>query len=153
MNNQLSETAPRVRPIYTSTAARPEGTIGGEARPERSDLLQSSFAEILCDDFVRCSLNRAMSSCSPTSSASFPGDSCCGQSDEGSPFCILSYCWLNCTKADQNHRPTGRHTKSTAGTTAQVTAATLVAGRAPKRRCGGGRGTVRLGPQSPYRRR
>jgi len=44
--------------------------------------------------------------------------------------------------------------KSTAGTTAQVTAATQVAGRAPKRRCGGCRGAaVRLEPQSPYRRR
>ena len=51
--------------------------------------------------------------------------------------------------------PTGRHTKSTAGTTAQATAATQVAGRAPKRRSGGCRGAaVRLEPQSPpYRRR
>ena len=49
-------------------------------------------------------------------------------------------------------RPTGRHTKSTAGTTAQATAATQVAGRAPKRRCGGRRGAaVRLEPQSPFR--
>jgi len=45
-------------------------------------------------------------------------------------------------------RPFWRHTKSTAGTTAQATAATQVAGRAPKRRCGWGKGTVRLGPQS-----
>ena len=40
------------------------------------------------------------------------------------------------------------------GTTAQATAATQVAGRAPKRRCGGCRAAaVRLEPQSPYRRR
>ena len=39
-------------------------------------------------------------------------------------------------------RPTGRHTKSTAGTTAQATATTQVAGRAPKRHCGWCRGAV-----------
>ena len=55
--------------------------------------------------------------------------------------------------SEARRRPIGRHTKSTAGATAQATAATQVAGRAPKRRCGGGRGAVRLGPQSPYRRR
>ena len=33
-------------------------------------------------------------------------------------------------------------TKSTAGTTAQATAAIQVAGRAPKRRCGGCRGAA-----------
>ena len=40
--------------------------------------------------------------------------------------------------------PTGRHTKSTAGTTAQATAATQVAGRAPKAplRLGQGNGAI-----------
>ena len=42
--------------------------------------------------------------------------------------------------AEARMRPTERYTKSTA--TAQATAATQVAGRAPKRRCGGGRGAV-----------
>jgi len=56
--------------------------------------------------------------------------------------------------AEARMRPTERHTKNTAGTTAQATAATQVAGRAPKRRCGGCRGAaVRLEPQSPYGRR